>query len=85
MRPNIGMTQAFCRIVIGLVLLFWANARSSRVRREPEDHLICLVLGAMKVAEGITRFCPTIKLYDMMTGDRQTAKNTPEHHNMHES
>ncbi|SFM13458.1 YgaP family membrane protein [Salibacterium qingdaonense] len=85
MRPNIGMTQAFCRIVIGLVLLFWVNARSSRIRRDPEDHLLWIVIGAMKVAEGITQFCPTIKLYHMMTGSRQNAENTPEHHNMHES
>ncbi|MFD2706882.1 YgaP family membrane protein [Salibacterium lacus] len=85
MQPNIGTAQAFCRIIIGIVLLSWANSRSSRMRRDPDNHMICMVLGAMKVAEGITRFCPTIRLYDMVTGGSHSPENTPEHHNMHES
>ncbi|MGY4691135.1 YgaP family membrane protein [Salibacterium sp. K-3] len=84
-QQNIGVVQALLRITFGLTLISWANARASRMRWSPENHMLCTIFGAMKAAEGITRFCPMVKLYEMTTTRQRAAENTPEHHNMHEA
>ncbi|WP_096438899.1 YgaP family membrane protein [Alteribacter populi] len=57
MRPNIGMINALVRITCGFTLLAWATARLVR-RPYRSSPLFVAMMGAMKVAEGITRFCP---------------------------
>ncbi|MDQ0254061.1 hypothetical protein J2S74_001434 [Evansella vedderi] len=63
MRQNIGLINAVIRITCGLTIVAWAT---SKLVRRPYDSmpLICTILGAMKVAEGITRFCPLTYLFE---------------------
>lgn len=58
MTKNVGELDAYCRIAGGLTLLGMGIMGSSKT---------LTFLGAMKVAEGITRFCPILYLLDMNT------------------
>ncbi|WP_025948711.1 YgaP family membrane protein [Geobacillus thermocatenulatus] len=62
---NIGIVNAFIRITVGLTLIAWATARLAR-RPWCTSYLWAALLGAMKVGEGITRFCPMTALFDNM-------------------
>lgn len=57
MKPNIGIINSLVRITAGLTLLSWSTAKMVR-RSNRNTPFIVAMLGAMKVAEGITRFCP---------------------------
>ncbi|WP_347552602.1 DUF2892 domain-containing protein [Pseudalkalibacillus hwajinpoensis] len=64
MKPNISMMNAFIRLTAGFTLLSWATAKLCK-----DDNTSALWLataGAMKVAEGHTRYCPIV---DLMTKD----------------
>ncbi|MDQ0300476.1 hypothetical protein J2S78_002944 [Salibacterium salarium] len=88
MKSNIGTINALIRITCGLTVLSWTTADWSRSRHR-NTHLICTVLGAMKVAEGITRFCPITKwvtesMPNKNNHSSQESQNTPEYHNTNE-
>ncbi|MDE5415198.1 MAG: DUF2892 domain-containing protein [Bacillaceae bacterium] len=63
MKPNIGMINAFVRITCGFTVLAWATAKIVKkpYRSMP---LFVAMMGAMKVAEGITRFCPLTYMFE---------------------
>lgn len=63
MRPNIGIINALLRITCGLSVLAWGT---SKYCKKPwrDSYLIVIVLGAMKVGEGILRFCPITYLFE---------------------
>ncbi|WNS77516.1 DUF2892 domain-containing protein [Bacillus sp. DTU_2020_1000418_1_SI_GHA_SEK_038] len=61
-KPNIGIVNALIRITIGLTVLSCASAKLVK-RPWRQSNLIWVVLGAMKVAEGIVRYCPVTDLY----------------------
>lgn len=56
-RSNIGLVNAFIRLTCGFTMLAWGTAKLVK-RPYSNSPLIVAMLGAMKVAEGITRFCP---------------------------
>jgi hypothetical protein len=62
-KPNIGIVNALLRITCGLSVLAWAT---SKYCKKPwrDSYLIVIVLGAMKVGEGILRFCPITSLFE---------------------
>ncbi|MBU7594672.1 YgaP family membrane protein [Metabacillus halosaccharovorans] len=62
-RPNIGIVNALIRITCGLSVLAWAT---SKYCKKPwrDSYLIAIILGAMKVGEGILRFCPITYLFE---------------------
>ncbi|PGT82477.1 hypothetical protein COD11_14985 [Bacillus sp. AFS040349] len=62
-RPNIGIVNALIRITCGLSVLSWAT---SKYCKKPwrDSYLIAIILGAMKVGEGILRFCPITYLFE---------------------
>lgn len=62
MKPNIGMINALIRITCGLTVLAWSTSKMTR-RPFHESYIFIAFLGAMKVAEGITRYCPVTDLY----------------------
>ncbi|WP_449538655.1 YgaP family membrane protein [Ferdinandcohnia sp. Marseille-Q9671] len=62
MRPNIGIINALIRITCGFTMLAWATAKMVK-RPWRESFIIVAMLGGMKVAEGITRFCPLTALF----------------------
>lgn len=59
MQKNVGTWDALMRITCGLTALVWG---ASRMVRQPAGlmPLIVVMLSAMKVAEGILRFCPML-------------------------
>ncbi|OQP04164.1 hypothetical protein B1690_16460 [Geobacillus sp. 46C-IIa] len=66
---NIGIVNALIRITFGLTVIAWATARFAR-RPWCTSYLFAVLLGAMKVGEGITRFCPVTALFDNMQRER---------------
>ncbi|MET3697672.1 hypothetical protein SAMN05877753_104456 [Bacillus oleivorans] len=60
-KPNIGILNALVRITFGLTLLSWVTAK---LVKQPwrESYLIVAILAAMKVGEGIVRYCPVTEL-----------------------
>ncbi|MFD3447601.1 DUF2892 domain-containing protein [Microbacteriaceae bacterium 4G12] len=57
-KPNIGILSALIRITVGLTMISLSTAKLTRKPWSFTSRL-SLLLGAMKVAEGIVRFCPT--------------------------
>lgn len=66
MNKNVGTIDAFMRITCGLYGLVWSAARMAR---KPKSNFYCItaLVSAMKVAEGITRFCPLLALMNKTT------------------
>jgi len=66
MRKNVGTLDASMRITLGLIGLAYSIGRMSR--RPYRAPWFLMTMSAMKVAEGLTRFCPM--LYAMGTNTR---------------
>ncbi|WP_053361448.1 DUF2892 domain-containing protein [Bacillus sp. FJAT-27251] len=62
-RPNIGIINALVRITCGLTMLSWATSKMVK-RPWRESYLVVAFLAAMKVGEGIVRYCPLTALYE---------------------
>jgi Protein of unknown function (DUF2892) len=66
---NVGMINALIRITLGLTILSWSTAKMVK-HPWKDSYLFIALCGAMKVAEGIVRFCPVTALFqrcqDMM-------------------
>jgi Inner membrane protein YgaP-like, transmembrane domain len=62
-KPNISIINALIRITIGLTILSWTT---SKLVKNPwrDSYLFVAMCGAMKVAEGIVRFCPLTALFE---------------------
>lgn len=59
--PNIGIINALIRITCGLTMVAFFSAKLSR-KPWCNSYLIMILIGAMKVAEGIVRYCPVTEL-----------------------
>ena len=57
-EKNVGDLDAYLRITCGLTLLGIGIMSSSKVLS---------ILGSMKIAEGVTRFCPMLYMLDKNT------------------
>ncbi|TYR79132.1 DUF2892 domain-containing protein [Priestia megaterium] len=75
MKPNIGIVNALIRLTVGFTLLSWATSRLTR-RPYCNSYLFLAFLAAMKIAEGITRFCPLTLVYNSY--QEQNCKNDQE-------
>lgn len=67
---NVGTVDAYIRITVGLAALTWVGARNGGSWRWPVT-----LLGAMKVAEGITRYCPLLEAAGMSTLESVARQN----------
>lgn len=63
LRPNIGIVNALIRITCGLSILAWVTARYTK-RPWRDSYFVVIFLSAMKVGEGILRFCPITYLFE---------------------
>ena len=61
LQPNIGILNALIRITLGLTILSWSTAKLVK-RPYCHSYLWVAMCGAMKVAEGIVRYCPVTDL-----------------------
>jgi hypothetical protein len=82
-KPNIGILNALIRITIGLTLLSWTTAKLVKFPWR-DSYLLVALCGAMKVAEGIVRYCPITAFFQrcpVITNwneDSQEASGTSE-------
>lgn len=75
-KPNIGTLNALIRMTCGFTMLAWATAKM--VKNPWRDCFFWVALmAAMKVAEGITKFCPITALFEQYQ-DKQQDKNPTE-------
>ncbi len=74
-KPNINIVNALIRITIGLTIVAWGTAKLVK-RPWRESYLLAIMLGAMKVGEGIVRYCPVTDLYKKysQTNSNQTGQ-----------
>jgi hypothetical protein len=82
MKPNIGIVNALVRITFGFTILTWATARLTK-RPYRGSYLLAAMMGAMKIGEGMTRFCPLTFLYDQyqQNQQQQQAEQEPSTYN----
>ncbi|AMA74222.1 MULTISPECIES: DUF2892 domain-containing protein [Aneurinibacillus] len=66
MKQNVGICDALIRITFGLMGLSYGIARLARYPYRTST-CVLIMLSALKVAEGITRFCPLLALLDIST------------------
>lgn len=75
MKKNVNTVDAMLRITIGLTGLAWGTAQMVRQPKRSTP-MIVTMLSAMKVAEGITRFCPMLAMFK--TSSNQLMETTQE-------
>lgn len=63
MKQNIGIINAMIRITCGFTMLAWATANLAR-KPWRESYIWVTMVAAMKIAEGIVRFCPVMALLE---------------------
>lgn len=64
MKHNIGTVNSMIRITGGLTLLSWSIAKMAR-EQPSGTQLFASMMGAQKVAEGITRYCPLTEAFGL--------------------
>jgi hypothetical protein len=76
-KQNIGIVNALIRITCGLAMLSWTTARLSK-KQNRYTYVIMAIMAAMKVGEGIVRYCPLTDLYEknkaQMSGQEKEMK-----------
>lgn len=75
--PNIGIINALIRITCGFTLLAWGTAKLVK-RPYGNTPFFIVMMAAMKIGEGITRFCPLTYLFEerMEEMNRDTEDST---------
>lgn len=74
-KVNIGIWNAQLRITCGLTLLAWVTAKMVK-RPWHDSYIVVAMLAAMKVAEGITRFCPLTAIFEKYQQAEEKQKET---------
>ncbi|WP_147536040.1 YgaP family membrane protein [Bacillus marasmi] len=75
-KPNIGILNALIRISLGFTLLAWTTAKLVK-RPWRDSYLIVAFVAAMKIGEGIVRYCPLTALFENW-GDTQENQNSQQ-------
>lgn len=83
-KPNINIVSALIRITLGLSVVAWTTAKMVKTPWR-DSYLIVTVLGAMKVAEGIVRFCPLTQLYEKYQQECQDCSEQDGHESSRDS
>lgn len=76
-KQNIGIINSLVRITAGLTMLAWSTAKLSR-KPHNQSYLVVAMLGAMKVGEGITRYCPVTAMIENQNGQDSASKDQQE-------
>ncbi|MEH7107749.1 MULTISPECIES: YgaP family membrane protein [Bacillaceae] len=77
--PNIGIVNALIRITAGLAILSWCTAK---MVKHPwrDSYFFVAICAAMKVAEGIVRYCPMTAMFEKY--QENMACSTPQNDSM---
>lgn len=68
MKQNIGIINALIRLTAGFTILAWII--SKMVRRPYRDsYILVAMLAAMKIGEGILKYCPITDLFERYQGN----------------
>lgn len=62
-QQNIGIVNALIRITFGFTILAWSTAKLVK-RPWRESYILVAMMAAMKIGEGIVRYCPLTALYE---------------------
>ena len=73
-KQNIGILNALIRITVGLTVLSWSSAHFTK-KPWCTSYLFYMICGAMKVAEGIVRYCPITDLLQNAQTNFQWQRN----------
>ncbi|MDQ0163224.1 YgaP family membrane protein [Bacillus alveayuensis] len=72
-KQNIGIVNSLVRITFGLTMLCWACAKY--VKTPWRDSLLLVIFAsAMKVGEGILRFCPITFMFENYQEEKNEEK-----------
>ncbi|MFP7494434.1 DUF2892 domain-containing protein [Terribacillus saccharophilus] len=71
MKPNMGIIQALIRIAAGISMVGYATAALVTKPKQFTAHLT-LLAGAIKIAEGIVRYCPSMTLINQFRQKRDS-------------
>ncbi|OIJ13667.1 hypothetical protein BKP37_10355 [Anaerobacillus alkalilacustris] len=81
--PNIGLINGLIRITCGFTMLAWGTSKLVK-RPFSNTPLLVIMMGALKVAEGMTRFCPLTYFFEErieeMTNEHE--KNDKQYDNL---
>lgn len=66
MKKNVGTIDALFRLTVGFFGLAWGISKMVKSPRR-EMPILVTFLSAMKIAEGMTRFCPGLALFKVNT------------------
>ncbi|WP_462412747.1 YgaP family membrane protein [Neobacillus sp. Marseille-QA0830] len=77
-KQNIGILNALIRITLGLTLLSWTTAKMVK-KPWRDSYLLVAICAAMKVAEGIVRYCPVTALYENYQGNMNSGSSGGGH------
>lgn len=79
-KQNIGILNALIRITCGLTILAWSTAKMVK-RPWRESYIFMAMMGAMKVGEGIVRYCPVTDLFERSQDMMQNNENNDSSNN----
>lgn len=77
-KQNISIINALMRITCGFTFLTWATSKMVKKPWKNQSYLFIVVLSAMKIGEGILRYCPVVDVMenrDSMIKDNDTKNN----------
>jgi hypothetical protein len=74
-KPNIGIINALIRITCGLTILAWSTSKLVKFPWR-DSYLFTALMGAMKVAEGIVRYCPVVDLFERVQENRMNGQDS---------
>ncbi|CAH0284918.1 hypothetical protein SRABI96_04085 [Peribacillus sp. Bi96] len=59
-KQNISIINALMRITCGFTFLTWATAKMVKKPWKNQSYLVVVMISAMKIGEGILRYCPIV-------------------------
>lgn len=69
MKPNIGIINALIRLTAGFTILAWIISKMVR-KPHRDSYILVALLAAMKIGEGILKYCPITDLFERYQGSR---------------
>ncbi|MFJ7639769.1 YgaP-like transmembrane domain [Peribacillus sp. NPDC097264] len=63
-KQNISIVNALMRITCGFTFLTWATAKMVKKPWKNQSYLMVVILAAMKIGEGILRYCPVVDVME---------------------
>ena len=77
-KQNISILNALMRITCGFTFLTWATAKMVKKPWKNQSYLMVVILSAMKIGEGILRYCPVVDVMENGQSMMKEKKNKDE-------